>query len=68
MQTVLRGKDYIETPDWTKEELETVLDVAGDLKRRFRARRAAPAVTGQDVIHDVLRAEHTHAQLDRRRR
>ncbi len=35
MQTLLRGKDYIETPDWTKEELETVLDVAGDLKRRF---------------------------------
>ncbi len=35
MQTLLRAKDYIETPDWTKEELETVLDVAGDLKRRF---------------------------------
>ena len=35
MQTLLRGKDYIETPDWTKEELETVLDVAGDLKKRF---------------------------------
>ena len=35
MQTLLRGKDYIETPDWTKEELESVLDVAGDLKRRF---------------------------------
>ena len=35
MQTLLRGKDYIETTDWTKEELETVLDVAGYLKRKF---------------------------------
>ena len=32
---MLRGKDWIETPDWSKEELETVLDTAGDLKRRF---------------------------------
>lgn len=35
MQTMLRGKDWIETVDWSKEELETVLDVAGDLKKRF---------------------------------
>ncbi|MEK7656844.1 MAG: ornithine carbamoyltransferase, partial [Elusimicrobiota bacterium] len=35
MQTMLRGKDWIETVDWTKEELETVLDTAGDLKKRF---------------------------------
>lgn len=35
MKSMLRGKDWIETVDWTKEELETVLDVAADLKRRF---------------------------------
>ena len=35
MQSMLRGKDWIETVDWTKEELGTVLDVAGDLKKRF---------------------------------
>ena len=35
MQSMLRGKDWIETVDWSKEELETVLDVAGDLKKRF---------------------------------
>ncbi|MFA6003536.1 MAG: ornithine carbamoyltransferase [Elusimicrobiota bacterium] len=35
MQSMLRGKDWIETVDWSKEELETVLDVSGDLKRRF---------------------------------
>ena len=35
MQSMLRGKDWIETVDWSKEELETVLDTAGELKRRF---------------------------------
>ncbi|MFA5161747.1 MAG: ornithine carbamoyltransferase [Elusimicrobiales bacterium] len=35
MKTMLRGKDWIETVDWSVEELETVLDVSADLKRRF---------------------------------
>lgn len=35
MITTLRGKDYIATQDWTREELDTLLDVAHDLKRRF---------------------------------
>ncbi|MBK8899747.1 MAG: ornithine carbamoyltransferase [Anaerolineaceae bacterium] len=34
MQTNLRGKDMITTQDWTKEEIDTVLDVAMDLKRK----------------------------------
>lgn len=35
MQTLFRGKDWIETRDWSVEELEAVLDVAADLKRKF---------------------------------
>lgn len=35
MQSNLRGKDYITTQEWTCEQLDTVLDVAYDLKRRF---------------------------------
>lgn len=34
MQTHLRGRDLITTQEWTKDELDTVLDVALDLKRR----------------------------------
>jgi N-acetylornithine carbamoyltransferase len=34
MQTNLRGRDLITTAEWTKDELDTVLDVALDLKRR----------------------------------
>jgi N-acetylornithine carbamoyltransferase len=34
MQTHLHGRDMITTQDWTKDELDTVIDVALDLKRR----------------------------------
>lgn len=35
MITTLRGRDYIATADWSREELDTLLDVAHDLKRKF---------------------------------
>jgi N-acetylornithine carbamoyltransferase len=34
MQTYLRGKDMITTQEWTRDELDTVMDVAFDLKRK----------------------------------
>ena len=34
MQTNLRGRDLISDLDFSKEEVETVLDVAFDLKRK----------------------------------
>jgi ornithine carbamoyltransferase len=34
MQTYLVGRDMITTQEWTKDELETVFDVAFDLKRK----------------------------------
>jgi N-acetylornithine carbamoyltransferase len=33
MQTYLRGQDMISTQDWTKDEIDTVMDLAFDLKR-----------------------------------
>ena len=35
MKTNLRGKDFISTQEWTKEELETVLHLAFDLKMKW---------------------------------
>ena len=32
----LRGRDYIETNDWSDEELEVALELASDLKFKFR--------------------------------
>ncbi len=34
MQTDLRGRDLITEQEWTKDEIETLLDVAWDLKRK----------------------------------
>ena len=34
MQTNLHGRDMITTQEWTKDELDTVIDVALDLKRK----------------------------------
>ena len=35
MQTTLYGKDFITTEDWTNDQLIAMMDMAGDLKRRF---------------------------------
>ena len=34
MQTHLHGRDLITTQDWTKEEIDTIMEVAKDLKRQ----------------------------------
>src|SRR4030067_663008 len=34
MQTHLRGRDLITLQEWTKEEVDTALDVAFDVKRK----------------------------------
>jgi N-acetylornithine carbamoyltransferase len=34
MQTHLRGRDMITTQEWTKDEIDTIIDVALDLKRQ----------------------------------
>src|SRR5438876_12036808 len=35
VKTTLRGRDFISTQEWTKEELETVLHLAFDLKMKW---------------------------------
>ena len=35
MQTVLHGKDFITLQEWEKEEIDTLLDVSFDLKKKF---------------------------------
>ena len=42
MQTHLRGRDMITTQEWTKDELDTLVDVALDLKRRRALGEAHP--------------------------
>jgi ornithine carbamoyltransferase len=42
MQTHLRGRDLITLQDWTKDEIDTLLDVAFELKRDRALGRAHP--------------------------
>jgi N-acetylornithine carbamoyltransferase len=42
MQTDLRGRDMVTTQEWTKDEVETVLDVAFELKRERATGQAHP--------------------------
>src|ERR1039458_2182743 len=42
MQTDLRGRDVIDFSEWTKDEIDTVLDVAFELKRDRALGRAHP--------------------------
>lgn len=52
MKTELRGKDLITTQDWTKEELNTVLDVADQLKAEYATDQWAHygALTGYSLF------------------
>jgi len=40
-----RGRDFLTLLDWSKEEVETILDVALDLKRRWTSSGATPSVS-----------------------
>ena len=35
-QALFQNKDYITTEEWADAEIETLLDVSGDLKRKFK--------------------------------
>ncbi len=49
MQTFLRGRDMITTQEWTKDEIDTIMDVALDLKRK-RAMGMPHAVLRDKVL------------------
>jgi ornithine carbamoyltransferase len=37
MKALYKGRDWITTQEWTDSELDVLLEVAGDLKRKFKA-------------------------------
>ncbi len=49
MQTYLRGRDMITTQEWTKSEIDTIIDVALDLKRK-RAMGVPHAILRDKVL------------------
>ena len=63
MQTFLHGRDLIGDLDFSKEEVETVLDVALDLKRKRALNEAARLPARQGPGDAVLLQQHAHARL-----
>ena len=50
MHSLLRGKHFITTQDWTKEELDMLLDVSFDLKKKFAMREITPYLLYQTLF------------------
>jgi len=50
MNTTLRGKDFISLQEWSREELDTLLDVSFDLKRKFALREKTPYLLYETVF------------------
>ncbi len=50
MSTLLRGKDLITFDNWTKREIELVLETSSDLKRRFAMRELTPLLVARTLF------------------
>ena len=61
-RTALAGRDYIETLDWTVDEIDEALAVAARAEGRVQGRQAPPAAARQDAVHALPRQVHPHAQ------
>ena len=62
IKTALVGKDYIETIDWTVEEIEEALAVSMELKADRKAGRPHRLLAGQDAVHALPRQVDAHPQ------
>ncbi len=49
MKTQLFGRDFISEQEWSREELETALEVAFDLKRKFGLKEPTPYLLHQTL-------------------
>ena len=45
-----KGKDFLNTQDYTQDELKIVLDAAADLRRKFHSRKPTPYLPGRTLF------------------
>lgn len=45
-----KGKDFLNTQDFTQDELKQILDVADDLRKKFRARKPTEYLPGRTLF------------------
>ena len=67
MKTFLHGRDLIGDLDFTKEEVETVLEVAFDLKRKRALNEPHPYLRDKVLAMLFFFSSHPHARFVRSR-
>lgn len=50
MKTLFRGKHFITLQEWSKEEIDTLMEVAFDLKKKFAMRELTPLLPMETVF------------------
>ena len=65
MQTFLHGRDLIGDLDFSKEEVETVLDVAFDLKRKRALGELTPYLRDKVLAMLFFFQQHPHSRIFR---
>lgn len=50
MQSLFRGKHFITLQEWTREEIDTLMDVSFDLKKKFAMREPTPLLPMETVF------------------
>ncbi|MCJ7720167.1 MAG: ornithine carbamoyltransferase, partial [Candidatus Hadarchaeum sp.] len=45
-----KGKDFLNTQDFTQDELKQILDAADDLRKNFRARKPTEFLPGRTLF------------------
>ncbi len=57
-----RGRDFITLLDWSKEEVEQILDLALELKRDRASGGRTTTSCARKPVHDLLQPEPAHPQ------
>ncbi len=63
LPNTVRGKDYIETKDWSVKEIDLALKTAGDLKKLFRSGKASSVSPRQVHFSVFLRQVDPNEEL-----
>jgi len=54
MQTIFKGKHFITLQDWTREEIDTLLEVSFDFKEKFAMGVPTPYLQYKTIFLNVL--------------
>ncbi len=63
MQTTFKGKHFITLQDWTREEIDTLLEVSFDLKKKFAMGIPTPYLQYKTIFLMFFESINTNKKL-----